>query len=138
VLPVAAPALLARHPALQRPADLARLPLLRTPIEPWTPWFRAAGLDWPEPDGGPLLVDLGMTLEAALAAQGVALARPTLAAPWLAGGSLKPLFGPRAPPARQYLVRHASHADAAAFSLWLAGHCERRAREALALLSGLT
>lgn len=138
VLPLAAPALLDRHPALRRPADLARLPLLRTPLEPWTPWFRAAGLDWPEPDRGPMLVDLGMTLEAALAAQGVVLARPTLAAGWLAGGQLRPVCGLLlATPERQYAVRHGPGADAAAFAAWLAGRCAQRAQAAQALLSGL-
>ena len=88
VLPLAAPALLARLPPLRRPADLARAPLLRTPLQPWTPWFRAAGLDWPEPAEGPKLLDLGLTLEAAVSGQGIALARPALARPWLAAGSL--------------------------------------------------
>ena len=61
VLPVAAPSLIARLPPMRTPADLAAAPLLRTPLEPWTPWFRAAGLAWPEPTTGPRLVDLGLT-----------------------------------------------------------------------------
>lgn len=137
VLPVAAPALLAGlGRPVQRPADLSALPLLRTPLEPWTPWFRAAGLAWPEPATGPMLVDLGLTLEAAVAAQGVALARPSLARAWLASGSLRPLFRLTATPERQYGVRHADHADARAFAHWLAERCALRAREALAGISG--
>lgn len=137
LVPVAAPALLQRHAPLRQPADLARLPLLRTPLEPWTPWFQAAGLAWPEPASGPMLVDLGLTLEAAVAAQGVALARPTLARSWLASGTLQPLFALTATPARQYCVQHTDSDDARDFARWLAGRCSRLAQDALALLSGL-
>jgi DNA-binding transcriptional LysR family regulator len=82
-----------------------------------------AGLAWPEPDGGPLLVDLGLVLEAALGGQGVALARPSLARRWLADGSLVPLFpGLRARPAHQYLhLAVAPGGNAADFARWLAG-----------------
>ena len=88
--------------AVQQPADLAQAPLLRTPLQPWAPWFRAAGLDWPEPTDGPKLLDLGLTLEAAVSGQGVALARPALARPWLAAGSLVPVLPQRAWPAQHY------------------------------------
>jgi LysR family transcriptional regulator, glycine cleavage system transcriptional activator len=136
VLPMAAPALLARLPPLRAPADLAAAPLLRTPLDPWVPWFRAAGLAWPEPARGPRLVDLGLALEAAVGGQGVALARPTLARHWLRAGSLVPLFGLTALPAAQYhLLPHADGA-AALFADWLAACCARIAGEALALLSG--
>ncbi|RZL36606.1 MAG: hypothetical protein EOP35_10670 [Rubrivivax sp.] len=36
------PALLASHPPLREPADLLTLPLLRTPLQPWSPWLRAS------------------------------------------------------------------------------------------------
>lgn len=135
VLPLAAPSLAQGRPRRQ-PADLAHWPLLRTPLEPWTPWFRTAGLDWPEPSGGPMLVDLGLTLEAAVAGQGVALARPSLAGAWLASGTLQPLFALTAEPAQQYCVRHGPGDDAAAFADWLGARCTRLAAEALALVSG--
>ncbi|OYU77953.1 MAG: LysR family transcriptional regulator, partial [Burkholderiales bacterium PBB5] len=107
VLPVAAPALIDRLPTLHRPADLAAAPLLRTPLEPWTPWFHAAGLDWPEPATGPKLVDLGLTLEAAVSGQGVALARMALVHEQLARGELVEPFGPagrQAAPAAYWLI----------------------------------
>lgn len=135
VLPMAAPALLQRLPPMRRPADLAQAPLLRTPLDPWVPWFRAAGLDWPEPTHGPKLVDLGLTLEAAVSAQGVALGRPSLAQHWLATGTLQPLFGITAVPAQQYLLLQQSAAPAAlAFVHWLRERCAQVERESQALL----
>ena len=135
VLPMAAPTLLQRLPALRGPADLARAPLLRTPVDPWVPWFRAAGLDWPEPTQGPKLVDLGLTLEAAVCGQGIALARPSLARHWLAAGTLVPLFGITAVPAQQYLlVRHSRGPAADAFAGWLQAACAAAEQAAQALL----
>jgi DNA-binding transcriptional LysR family regulator len=124
VTPMAAPALLARLPALHTPADLAQAPLLRTPLQPWSPWLRAAGLDWPEPSQGTRFVDLGLTLEAATCGQGVVLGRPSLAATYLRGGTLKRLFDLAVPAAMPYgLVRHAESDAARAFSRWLVAHC---------------
>ncbi len=142
VLPMAAPALLQRLPPLREPRDLAQAPLLRTPLEPWTAWFRAAGLPWPEPTGGPKLMDLGLTLEAAVSGQGVALGRPSLARHWLLHGNLVPLFK-RAPisaePAsRYYLLPHAPSGLAPVFAGWLLGLCASIEREATAALSGAT
>ncbi|NML14778.1 LysR substrate-binding domain-containing protein [Azohydromonas caseinilytica] len=136
VLPVAAPSLLARLPRLRTPADLAHAPLLRTPLEPWAPWFAAAGLPWPEPDEGPRLLDLGLTLEAALGGQGVALARPSLARAWLENGALIPLFDVQVMPAHQYYVApHAASGAAPQFAQWLQRACERIAREAVAVVA---
>lgn len=149
VLPVAAPALIARLPPLRRPADLAHAPLLRTPLEPWTPWLRAAGLAWPEPSSGPRLVDLGLTLEAAVSGQGVALARPSLARHWLATGTLLPLFSITAPAANPYLLMpfegdSADSADQAGkrnaaghFAHWLRTVCADAVRQSDDWLSGL-
>jgi hypothetical protein len=124
VLPLAAAALCAR---LRHPADLARVPLLRTPLQPWAPGLRAAGLDWPEPDQGPKLLDLGLTLEAAVAGQGVALARPSLARPWLAAGSLMPPWQLAAWPAQHYQLRlHGGGSAATHFAAWLREQCDRQ------------
>jgi LysR family transcriptional regulator, glycine cleavage system transcriptional activator len=138
VLPVAAPSLIERLPPLRSPADLAHAPLLRTPLEPWTPWFRAAGLDWSEPASGPKLVDLGMLLEAAVSGQGVALARPTLARHWLATGTLRPLFPITATAANPYFLLPAEPAGAAAaFAQWLRDICAEAERWSAEWLSGL-
>lgn len=93
LLPLAHPRLLAAEGAPRLPADLLRLPLLRTPVDPWAPWLRAQGLEPAEPDHGPRLVDLGLVLEAARTGQGVALARPALARQMLAAGELAPALG---------------------------------------------
>jgi len=136
VLPLAAPALLQRLPPMDEPRDLAGAPLLRTPIEPWAPWFAAAGLDWGEPTQGPKLVDLGLTLEAAVSGQGIALARPSLARHWLETGTLVPVFQLTAEPVhRYYLLPHAAQGAAQQFADWLAALCERVAAQGLALVS---
>jgi DNA-binding transcriptional LysR family regulator len=135
VLPMAAPALLARLPPLRAPADLRHAPLLRTPIEPWQAWFRAAGLDEAEPTAGPKLVDLGLTLEAAIGGQGVVLGRPSLARQALADGRLRPLFGPFTRPQLLYQVApHGGDPAAAEFCDWLTGCCARISIDAMALV----
>jgi LysR family transcriptional regulator, glycine cleavage system transcriptional activator len=136
VLPLTAPALLAEGAVLRTPADLRAHVLLRTPIEPWTPWFRAAGLEWPEPTSGARLVDLGLTLEAAVQGQGIALARPSLARRWIEGGSLVAPFALTARPAAQYHLAAVSAAPIAqAFADWLHERCARWAAASHALLA---
>ena len=112
-------------------------------MEPWTPWFRAAGLGWPEPASGPKLVDLGLTLEAAVSGQGVALARPSLARHWLTTGTLVPLFAITAPASNPYLLLpFASDGRqgraASAFAAWLQQICDHASAQSNAWLSGLT
>lgn len=130
VTPMASPALLSAHAPLRRPADLQDLPLLRTPLQPWRPWFAAASLDWPEPDHGTRFVDLGLTLEAAICGQGVALARPSLALPQLRAGALRTLFAIGVPAELPYgLVQHDDGAASEAFAAWLHAHCRRLQEE---------
>ncbi|WKB52365.1 LysR substrate-binding domain-containing protein [Eleftheria terrae] len=136
VIPMASPALLQRLPPLREPADLLHAPLLRTPLQAWLPWFRAAALDWPEPAHGPKLVDLGLLLEAAIAGQGVALMRPSLARQALAGGMLQALFGLSTPADHPYyLLPHAGSGTAADFAAWLQGWCAEVVAEGEELLS---
>jgi LysR family transcriptional regulator, glycine cleavage system transcriptional activator len=138
VLPVLAPTLRATLGGLAAPSDLARAPLLRSPLEPWTPWFRAAGLPWPEPATGQRLSDLGLLLEAAVAGQGVALARPTLAQGWLRNGALvAPWRVTAAPLHRYYLHEHAPQGPAALFARWLQALCQTVRAEALDAVSAL-
>jgi LysR family glycine cleavage system transcriptional activator len=87
LFPVLSPALAARR-RLACPADLAGLPLLRSDGEDWLPWFRRAGLDWPEPSGGLMISDSAVLVQAAIEGRGVALARRSLAALALREGKL--------------------------------------------------
>lgn len=136
VLPLATPALCAAHGGLATPAALAGVALLRSPLDPWTPWFRAAALPWPEPASGPRLADLGLVLEAAIAGQGVALGRPSLARHWLASGALVAPQPLSAEPAHQYyLLPHAADGAGCLFADWLRATCAEVRREALALIS---
>jgi len=73
---------------LERPSDLKRATLLRNAYTPWARWFRAVGLDWPEPASGPMFDDSPLLLRAALEGDGVALGRHWLAVDELRAGRL--------------------------------------------------
>jgi hypothetical protein len=140
LLPLASPGLLADAPP-RTPAELLRLPLLRTPVEPWLPWLRAQGLQAPEPDDGPRLVDLGLTLEAARCGQGVALARPALARQMLHSGELVPALGRGHTPMIEATTAYhllpragAASPEAEAFAAWLREVGEHAMAEGLALV----
>jgi LysR family transcriptional regulator, glycine cleavage system transcriptional activator len=111
VFPVCTPHYLAQIGGLDKPADLERAVLLRSPLEPWLLWFEAAGLDWQEPESGHRLMDLGMLLEAAVNHQGVALARRSLAHNALEAGSLIRPFGDliAKPKFNYYICWHRKH-----------------------------
>ena len=128
VFAMASPSYLQSIAALKTPADLAHATLLRCPPEPWTPWLRAAGLDWGEPSGrlaGPKLVDMGLTAEAAASGQGIALGRASLAAQWLAAGRLERVFATiTIEPLQGYWLKQTkSSPQALAFSQWLIDVC---------------
>jgi len=101
--PLASPAVVAEW-GLGTPKDLARAPLLRTPLLPWSPWFQAAGLSLPEPDHGASFNDLGMLLEAASVGLGVALCSRRLAAQWIDDGRLVMIGTVTAVPPHSYYV----------------------------------
>jgi DNA-binding transcriptional LysR family regulator len=77
---------------LRSPADLAKAVLLRNAVQPWKPWFEAAGLQWPEPAHGPSFNDSTLALQAAVDGLGVALGRRMLVQHLLEQGSLVRLF----------------------------------------------
>lgn len=77
------------------PHDLRQLKpeyLIGNPYEPWTPWLRAAGLDWPEPKPRLTIGDAALLLEAAISGQGIILTRELLSRDDLAAGRLVRLF----------------------------------------------
>ena len=139
VLPLVHPDLLPGGRPLDTLAQLRDLPLLRTPAEPWLHWFQAHQLDWPEPDRGPRLVDLGMTLEAAAGGQGVVLGRPSLARPWLRHGTLVPALGEGLTPAAASpfayrLETVGGHATVQRLADWVRQAAHRAAAEGHALV----
>jgi DNA-binding transcriptional LysR family regulator len=87
VFAVCSPAFARAH-RLDHPEALAHVTLLRSELEPWAPWFVAAGLRWPEPQSGPRYEDLALLYQAAMDSEGVALARATLAKTALDSGAL--------------------------------------------------
>ena len=87
VIPVCSPAYRDRLAGLPDPAALDQARLLRHPLLSWPHWFATAGLSRAEPPG-PRYEDALLMLEATAAGQGVALMTTTLAAPYLAAGSL--------------------------------------------------
>lgn len=75
VFPVASPALLAGHPAVQQASDLLSWPLLlEESEEEWRYWFTSQGIEVDHRLAGPRLWHAHMTLDAARRGQGVALA----------------------------------------------------------------
>jgi DNA-binding transcriptional LysR family regulator len=123
ITPLASPAFVREHGPFETPQDLANLPLLRSPLEPWRTWFAANGLDWPEPVEGSQFNDIGLMCDAAAAGMGVGLIRLKLGAPWLDNGSLVPLYTHHAPsPHAHYLCWRTGAMDrweVAAFAEWL-------------------
>ncbi|EIM96376.1 LysR family transcriptional regulator [Paraburkholderia hospita] len=92
VTPVCSPLYLEQSVPFRTPSDLINGNLLRCPIEPWGPWFKAVGLSVNEPKSGPQYVDIGLLVEAAISGQGVALARRSMIRTWLNSGMLVTLF----------------------------------------------
>lgn len=86
-LPVCAPAL---AKGVKRPQDLSRLPLIHHQDgSAWRRWFEAAGLAEREPvSRGVTFSEMSLAIDAAVAGQGVALARSALAARDLIAGRL--------------------------------------------------
>ena len=96
IFPVASPALLASGPPLKRVEDLAGHVLLHDQSrDAWTEWLNRLGADPESLDTarGPIFSQASLAIDAAVAAQGVALARSALVALDLAAGRLvRPLL----------------------------------------------
>jgi DNA-binding transcriptional LysR family regulator len=103
---VASPKYLAQIEPLNEPADLKNATLVRSALEPWQPWFEAAGLDWPEPTTGIRVDDLGLLQEMVRHGHGVGLAREHFARELLASGEIVRVFDVQtmAPPHSYYAV----------------------------------
>jgi len=110
---VASPKYLAQIDELNEPADLKHATLVRSALEPWQPWFEAAGLDWPEPTTGIRVDDLGLLQEMVRHGHGVGLAREHFARELLAAGEIVRVFDVQtlAPPHAYYAVYEKSVLD---------------------------
>lgn len=104
---VASPSYLKSIAPLSSPQDLQHASLLRSALEPWQPWFEAAGLKhWPEPSTGLRVDDLGLLLESVRYGYGVGLTRQHFAEELLSRGEIVALFDVRlrTPPHAYYVV----------------------------------
>ena len=123
ISPMASAAFIREYGPFDTPEDLAGVPLLRSPLEPWRTWFAAHHLDWPEPVEGSQFNDIGLLCDAAAVGMGVGLLRYKLAAPWLDNGALVPLYPRRVPsPHAHYLCWRTGTMDrweCVAFAEWL-------------------
>lgn len=125
--PVASPRLnRGRLPA--RPADLAKFRLLSADDEPWMPWFKAAGVNLPEP-GGPMFNDSAMMVQAAIDGRGIAYARRSITEGDLAAGNLVRLFDIAVKAEESYYLvwpRGKPPAKVLAFRDWMMAEKKRR------------
>jgi LysR family glycine cleavage system transcriptional activator len=107
----------------RQPGDLATVPLLRDARQPWSDWLKSIGLDLPEPNRGPVYNEPSLLLQAAIAGQGVALARGALFRAAIAAGTLVRLFAGSARSRFSYYIVYPPAAAeiprVAAFRAWL-------------------
>lgn len=121
---VASPAYLKQIGAIDSPADLEKATLIRSALEPWQPWFEAAGLDWPEPSTGVRVDDLGLLLEMVKHGHGVGLTREHFARDMIAAGEIVRLFEMQmASPPHAYFVVYekqvSERPEVVAFLQWM-------------------
>jgi LysR family transcriptional regulator, glycine cleavage system transcriptional activator len=123
--PVCSPALVAGEHPLRAPADLAHHALLHDDTtDGWREWLELAGLTDVDGGRGYRFRDSILTLDAAIAGQGVALGDNLLSATDLASGRLvRPFAVPVSPCHAYWLVAPPAHRErpgVAAFWAWLA------------------
>jgi LysR family glycine cleavage system transcriptional activator len=112
VLPVCSPGLLAGEAGFQSASDITRFTLLHDMssesagrLPGWPAWFKAAGIDPMGSNFGPRFNHSYLTIEAAIAGEGVALAVAALAAQDIAARRLiVPLELPLEAPSAYYIV----------------------------------
>jgi LysR family transcriptional regulator, glycine cleavage system transcriptional activator len=68
--------------------SVSRARLVRSPLEPWSTWFKACNIALPEPREGAQFNDIGLMLDAAVSGFGVTLLRHKLGAAWIENGRL--------------------------------------------------
>jgi LysR family transcriptional regulator, glycine cleavage system transcriptional activator len=133
IFPVCSPELLRTTAAIRTPADLKDHVLLHDASrDDWPLWFAAAGLDAIDVSRGPGFDQTSIVIDAAIAGQGVALARSALAAHDIRTGKLVRLFDISLPaPYGYYIVGPKSNAaqpKIVRFRNWLLAEAEADAR----------
>ena len=126
VTPVCSPSYLNEFGPFDRfetKTEVQQTRLIRSPLEPWSPWFSSCGIDVPEPMLGGQFNDIGLVYDAAASGFGVALLRKKMGAAWLDSGRLLRL-SPRAVPSphKHYICWQPGALDrweCAAFCDWL-------------------
>jgi DNA-binding transcriptional LysR family regulator len=121
---VASPEYLSKVGEIATPEDLQKATLIRSALEPWQPWFEAAGLDWPEPSTGIRVDDLGLLLEMVKHGHGVGLTREHFAREKIEAGEIVRLFDMQtgSPPHAYYVVYEkqvTERPEVAAFLAWM-------------------
>lgn len=101
IFPVASPYYV-KIKNIRSPRDLKNCDLLRSYLEPWSPWFTQAHFEWKEPIQGHRFEDLSLLYHAAQNNWGIALARESLVNKLINQGSLVQLFDITAQPQFQY------------------------------------
>jgi LysR family glycine cleavage system transcriptional activator len=105
------------------PGDLLNVPLLHDERQPWSIWFEAVGLNYPDTGQGPRFGDGNLLLPAAIAGLGVALARASLVERDLAAGRLVRLFSRSVPTRYSYFIVYPPGSEALGkiqvFQQWL-------------------
>jgi len=98
IFTVCSPALMKGRKALRKPRDLRHHVLLHDDrYGDWQTWLLAAGVKGIDATRGPIIIDSGMLIEAAVEGHGIALARGVLAANELSEGRLVRPFELRSP-----------------------------------------
>jgi LysR family glycine cleavage system transcriptional activator len=122
VFPVCSPDYARRH-RLADPPELGGVSFLCAQGEPWSWWFPAAGLVADEPARGLAFSDSSLMLQAAIAGQGLGLARRSVAGEALAAGTLvRPFSATARSPHAHYFVCRKDKLETpavAAFRRWL-------------------
>ena len=105
LFPVCSPKLIGGRRRLRQPSDLLKFPLLHLDDrKDWLKWLEAAAVAGANVDHGPVLNHASMLIDAAADAQGVALARTTLAAWDLINGRLVRPFTTALPLSKNYWI----------------------------------
>ncbi len=105
LFPVCSPDLMRGEQPLRSPADLSGRTLLHLDTrQDWSKWLDAAGVEQVDLSRGPVLNQASMVIDAAVAGQGIALARTALAAQDLISGRLVRPFSLALPVSYAYWI----------------------------------